>query len=650
VDELDERIAELCRAGDLVVAARLLAAARRHLRASALFEQACEFARASEQAELAGDRGLAVRMAVLSGDAALAEGAVARLVAACAPEVVSKVAADLSSRGHARHAALALEAIGDLAGAGAAFELAGAVVDASRCFDAAGQPAQAARLLEAALKAGSADDPDALRAVLGPLYARHGKHQAAVRVLQQLRAGSAERKATVGVLARSLEALGLMQARRDLEAELAAAGGIEEPEARTETAVVAPEATLFGRYRVLDEIAVTPHARLVRAVDQLSGEAVAVKIFAGRGRGTGRDALSRFVREAKALTQLRHPNVVPLREFLPDVPAMVLAWMGGGSLADLLRREPVSPARAVEITRAVLAALAEAHRLGILHRDIKPSNLLFDEGGAARLGDFGAAHLTEAETTVTVGAIGTVAYMAPEQRAGHAASVQSDIYSVGVLLFEMLTGRLPPQGRAASLVGAHPDLHEAHDAALQRFMARDAAERYATALDAARAIESTRSQRGLVSQPELPEERHSSERVGPPEGDGDRHDYWVARDVHVWALGDASLARAAALARAQHPSLATVLRVDTEAQEIWIEVVRGRPLAQGLRLDPAQVQALCAAVEALHRSGGVHGAIDAEHVLVADRTVRLAMPREAPPGSSAAGDTAQLDALLAAMT
>src|SRR5690606_11900871 len=139
------------------------------------------------------------------------------------------------------------------------------------------------------------------------------------------------------------------------------------------------DALLFGRYRIVREVATTPHARLIEAVDELDGERVAVKILAARGQGTGRDAVARFAREAQALAKLRHPNVVPLRAYLPEGPAMILRWMGGGSLRELIDREPISPARAVEIVRGVLDALAEAHRLGILHRDIKPSNLLFDE-------------------------------------------------------------------------------------------------------------------------------------------------------------------------------------------------------------------------------------------------------------------------------
>src|SRR6185436_12174263 len=193
------------------------------------------------------------------------------------------------------------------------------------------------------------------------------------------------------------------------------------------------------------DVATTQHARVIEAFDRINGDLVAVKLLAGIHEGTGRDALLRFEREARALAQLRHPNVVPLRAYHPEGPAIVLAWMSGGSLADRIQEAALAfaPARAIEIACAVLSALGEAHRLGILHRDVKPSNVLFDDVGATRLSDFGAAHLGDLSSTATAGAIGTFAYMSPEQRLGRPASLTSDLYSAGVLLAELLTGEAP---------------------------------------------------------------------------------------------------------------------------------------------------------------------------------------------------------------
>ena len=91
----------------------------------------------------------------------------------------------------------------------------------------------------------------------------------------------------------------------------------------------------------------------------------------------------------------------------------------------------------------MLAALGEAHRLGIIHRDIKPANVLFDEAGVTRLGDFGVAHLSDLSATATAGVIGTLGYMSPEQREGRPATVKSDLFGVGAILWEMLTGERP---------------------------------------------------------------------------------------------------------------------------------------------------------------------------------------------------------------
>ena len=183
---------------------------------------------------------------------------------------------------------------------------------------------------------------------------------------------------------------------------------------------------------------------MLECLDGVRSERVAVKIFAGYdARGGGRDALARFEREVRVLGTLDHPNIVPLRDYVPEGPALVLAWMGRGTLEQMIESEPLAPARAVEIARAVLAALGEAHRLGVIHRDIKPANVLFDDAGVTRLGDFGVAHLSDLSATATAGVIGTLGYMSPEQREGRPASVRSDLYGVGAMLWEMLTGERP---------------------------------------------------------------------------------------------------------------------------------------------------------------------------------------------------------------
>ncbi|HZO16737.1 MAG TPA: serine/threonine-protein kinase [Polyangiaceae bacterium] len=639
----EQRIAELCAAGRLAEAAELCSAGGAHARAADLYEQSCEFGRAADAALLAGNPRGALRLAALSHDEALCERAIEALFAVKDDAVVRLTAADLGARGQHRASATLYRRLGDHVEAALAFERDGNAHEAALSYEAAGQPAQAARALEAALRE-AAEDPDALRAHLGELYARHAKHQAAVRVLQQIALESPWRRKALAPLARSLEALGYTHALADLEGELEA----HAVEMEVEPATATVETMLYGRYRVTSEFAVTPHARLVEAVDVLSGERVAVKIMASRAQG--RDALARFVREARALTELRHPNVVPLKQYLPEGPALVLQWMGGGSLRELLERETISPARAAEIARAVLSALSEAHRLGILHRDVKPSNLLFDEGGTARLSDFGAAHMSDSEATVTAAEIGTVAYMSPEQRMGKAATVKSDIYAVGVLLYEMLTGDLPPRSPSEiRLSSAHPDLDARHDALLARLLALGPEERPPSALEAREEIEEVVWPRRIVARKRRP--RSVPPPVEPLKTEGRLigaaspetwHDTWLGRDV--WLVPLELSARAAAFARADHPALPTVLR--TDAQALWVEAPMAEPLAAGAPLTAHEIERLRAALGALHRAGAAHGAVDRQHLYRHAGEVYLAWPRSVREGDPAA-DIAALDSLSA---
>jgi serine/threonine-protein kinase len=681
VSTLAARAEALGAEGRLAEAAALWAEAGEHARAARLLEQACEYAAAAEQALAAQQYGRAVAAAVLAGDPAGCAAVIAAVVTRAEPTEVRRIAADLEARGRARHAGDLLAALGDLREAAASFERAGASLEAARCHDQAGKPAQAARVLESALRAdGSSADPDGLRLALGRLYARHGKHQAAVRVLQQIGDGSGCRREALTILTRALAELGLEHAQVDLVAELGRLGPAEGADVvRSDQPVQAAEAAptdrgrqletapagstdakLYGRYRVRRVLATTVHARVIEALDDLTGELVVVKLFAARMHGVGRDALQRFAREAEALSRLRHPNVLPLREFLPDGPAMVLEHMAGGSLADLLARETLSPARAAEIAGAVLAALGEAHRLGILHRDVKPSNVLFDGAGTARLGDFGAAHLGSSQATMTVGEIGTLGYMAPEQRLGAPACVGSDIYSAGALLYQMLTGTLAPTGADSVTVGwAHPDLERSHDALLARLLAVEPAARFESAGQARAALAALPWSSRVLPRPaprpacsaeaRPAAERGEHERLRPIAADGRTpagceraEDCWLGREVLLLACDDATRARAGAFARADQPLFATVLKLDEEAGKVWIEALGGEV---ALPLTEAERHALRAALEALHRAGAVHGRVDGRHLLRDAGGVRLAYAPEPPAGATAADDLAALAAL-----
>lgn len=182
---------------------------------------------------------------------------------------------------------------------------------------------------------------------------------------------------------------------------------------------------------------------------------VALKILAPR-LATKARFVARFDRESVSLASLSHPHIVSIfdRGVDGDLYYFTMEYVAGDSLRDRLRKGTLAPAETWRITDQVLSALELAHESGVVHRDIKPENILLDAHGRAKVADFGIAHLERNETTevedgkpavgnLTVGNIGTPNYMAPEQRARRASDHRVDLYAIGVLCFELLTGRLP---------------------------------------------------------------------------------------------------------------------------------------------------------------------------------------------------------------
>ncbi|MCC6318796.1 MAG: protein kinase [Gemmatimonadaceae bacterium] len=171
----------------------------------------------------------------------------------------------------------------------------------------------------------------------------------------------------------------------------------------------------------------------------------------------------RFRREAEASAQLYHPNICPILDFteLNDLVFLVMPYLAGGSLADvLIRDKTVAPASAASICAQVATALDYAHRRGIVHRDVKPDNVLFDEDGHAQLTDFGIATARFHGRLTRMGrAMGTPHYMSPEQAMGKMVDGRSDLYAVGVMLYEMVLG-FPPFDGADSYSVGYKQVHE----------------------------------------------------------------------------------------------------------------------------------------------------------------------------------------------
>ena len=249
---------------------------------------------------------------------------------------------------------------------------------------------------------------------------------------------------------------------------------------------------LSDRYELGATIGAGGMARVVQAHDRLLDRPVAVKLM--------RDDLSadptvrqRFLREARAAARFAHPNAVAVYDTGQDgrQPWIVMELVDGDNLADRLAAEGALPAEtARSITDQVLAALSAAHRAGMVHRDVKPANILLPHQGGVKLTDFGIAKGIQEATaglTATGQLIGTAKYLAPEQVDGHPATPASDIYAIGVVLYEMLTGAPPFLGENALAVAlAHtrdpvPPLHGVDPtlaSVAERALAKDPEQRY----------------------------------------------------------------------------------------------------------------------------------------------------------------------------
>ena len=202
---------------------------------------------------------------------------------------------------------------------------------------------------------------------------------------------------------------------------------------------------VLGRYYLLEQIGLGGVATVYKCVDLERDQKVAVKVQSSHLAATPQFK-ERFNREVKVLRALQHAHIVPILDFgeFDDQPFIVMPFYTGGTLSDRLKSGPLSAVEAAKIVDQLAEALEFAHQQGIVHRDLKPSNILLDEDENVFLSDFGFAHITDASLSLTgSGMIGTPAYMSPEQCKGEPIDPRSDQYSLGVLLHQLTTGRLP---------------------------------------------------------------------------------------------------------------------------------------------------------------------------------------------------------------
>src|SRR5450631_2714340 len=192
-------------------------------------------------------------------------------------------------------------------------------------------------------------------------------------------------------------------------------------------------------------------AEVFLAEDHQLGRKVALKLL-HRRFAEDPGFVERFRREAQAAAGLQHPNVVSVydRGEFDGTYYIAMEYLPGRTLKQVIREEaPLDPIRAINIAIQILKAARFAHRRGIIHRDLKPHNVMIDDAGDAKVTDFGIARAGASDMTETGSIMGTAQYLSPEQAQGHSVNASSDLYSVGVVLYEMLTGRVPFDGEAA---------------------------------------------------------------------------------------------------------------------------------------------------------------------------------------------------------
>jgi serine/threonine-protein kinase len=295
-------------------------------------------------------------------------------------------------------------------------------------------------------------------------------------------------------------AAALRCARCDAELpELAAA-----PAERPDEEIGALRRATGSRYRIVRRLGAGGMATVYHALHERLERPLVVKVL-HRQLAAEPEMRERFRREAEAAARLVHPHVCAIVDYgeTDDTVYLVMPYLAGGSLADRLARDrTVAPEPAAAIGAQVATALDFAHRRGVVHRDVKPDNILFDEDGHALVTDFGIATARfHARLTGTGRAMGTPHYMSPEQAMGKPVDGRSDIYGVGVVLYEMLTGYPPfdaPDSYAVSYKQVHeappqletvaPGLPAALSAVVMRCLAKAPAERWSRGFDLADAL------------------------------------------------------------------------------------------------------------------------------------------------------------------
>lgn len=252
----------------------------------------------------------------------------------------------------------------------------------------------------------------------------------------------------------------------------------------------------LGKFKVIELLGQGGMATVYKGYQEEIDRYVAIKVLPPHP-GLDEQFINRFQLEARTIARLQHPHILPLYDYgmEDNILYLVMAYMDGGTLADLIDSGPLKLSRIERILREIASALDYAHRQGAIHRDIKPANILLDSEGHALLADFGIVKIAEGGSNLTgTGLVGTPAYMAPEQAQGNPVDSRADLYSLGVVVYEMLTGKQPfsadtpmmvllkhMQEPVPSLLDT-VDVPPALDYVMRRALAKNPEDRYQTAV------------------------------------------------------------------------------------------------------------------------------------------------------------------------
>jgi len=247
-----------------------------------------------------------------------------------------------------------------------------------------------------------------------------------------------------------------------------------------------------GRYEILEIIGTGANGRVARAHDPMIGRLVAIKLFP-KELATG-EARQRFLQEARVVGQLSHPSIITLHDMgieeATQTPYLVMEFLDGQPLDRILDRGSIPYPRACAIVAEVACALGAAHRKGVIHGDVKPANMLITDDGRVKLMDFGMARLASRDSGATP-LFGTPAYWCPEQILGKPQDGRSDLFSLGVVLYELVTGKRPFDAESLQAIcgrvlsstplppsHANPSLPTGFDEVVARCLTKDPVARY----------------------------------------------------------------------------------------------------------------------------------------------------------------------------